>query len=94
LGHLPNTPNECHAYIVTGSAASVLDDDQWIVRLSDFLTDVAKKVPIMGVCFGHHLLHQTFGGTVQRSTKGHMIRKQQFQSNHTSPFEQFASLAA
>jgi len=24
----------------------------------------------------------------------HMIRKQQFQSNHTSPFKQFASLAA
>lgn len=24
----------------------------------------------------------------------HMIRKQQFQTNHTSPFKQFASLAA
>ncbi|MGR3660845.1 MAG: IS6 family transposase, partial [Paracoccaceae bacterium] len=32
--------------------------------------------------------------TISDIEVAHMIRKQQFQSNYTSPFEQFANLAA
>ena len=37
---------------------------------------------------------QSAAATLAGIEVAHMIRKQQFQTNHTSPFKQFASLAA
>jgi len=50
-----------------------------------------KKVtrPMLGFKAFHSAV-----ATISGIEVAHMIRKQQFQSNHTSPFEQFASLAA
>ena len=50
-----------------------------------------KKItrPMMGFKAFH-----SAAATIKGIEVAHMIRKQQFQSNHTSPFKQFASLAA
>lgn len=69
-GEIPPAQNACDAYIISGSSSSVLDPDPWIETLSGFLTNVDTKQPIVGVCFGHQLLHQTFGGKVEQSAKG------------------------
>ena len=57
--------------IVTGSPASTYDGDTWIARSEDFLRRAAdRSVPLYGVCFGHQLLAQTFGGKVEKCRHG------------------------
>jgi GMP synthase (glutamine-hydrolysing) len=57
--------------IVSGSPASTYDGDAWIARSEDFLRRAAdRSVPLYGVCFGHQLLAQTFGGKVEKCRHG------------------------
>jgi GMP synthase (glutamine-hydrolysing) len=57
--------------IITGSPASTYDNDAWIARSEDFLKRAAdRSVPLYGVCFGHQLLAQTFGGKVEKCPRG------------------------
>jgi GMP synthase-like glutamine amidotransferase len=68
-GQLPADPAECDAYVVTGSAAGVYDDLPWIAPLKAFLVQ-AKEQPLVGVCFGHQVMAEAFGGKVVKSDKG------------------------
>ncbi len=66
----PSHPEACHAYIITGSAASSNDSDAWIRRLEEFIRISSKSVPIIGVCFGHQVVHKALGGRVERAKQG------------------------
>src|SRR4051794_34276188 len=45
------------AILITGSSAGVYDDFEWIAPLEAFVrTAHQKKVPMVGVCFGHQLI--------------------------------------
>lgn len=66
---LPDT--EWAGIIITGSPASTYDDKPWIARSEDLLRRAADRgVPLYGVCFGHQLLAQTFGGKVEKCPRG------------------------
>ena len=57
--------------IATGSPASTYDGDAWIARSEDFLRRAAdREVPVYGVCFGHQLVAQAFGGRVEKCPRG------------------------
>ena len=57
--------------IITGSPASTYDSEPWIVRSEEFLRRAADRlIPLYGVCFGHQLLAQTFGGKVEKCPRG------------------------
>jgi GMP synthase (glutamine-hydrolysing) len=57
--------------IITGSPASTYDGEEWITQSEDFLRHAAdRSVPLYGVCFGHQLLAQTFGGRVEKCRHG------------------------
>ena len=51
--------------IVMGSAASVNDNHKWQQNISDIMIDASsKKIPVLGLCYGHQLIGHTYGGKV------------------------------
>ena len=70
-GELPGSPAECDAWLVTGSRHGVYDDLPWIEPLKEFLRRArAAGVPTIGVCFGHQIMAEAFGGRAEKSPKG------------------------
>ena len=68
---LPDSPDQCDAWIITGSRFGAYDPDPWIARLQAFLQlTYSARVPMVGICFGHQLLAQALGGRVIKSPRG------------------------
>jgi GMP synthase-like glutamine amidotransferase len=67
---LPGRPEDYDGYLITGSAAGVYDPDPWIAQTKTFLQAAKGKAAIVGVCFGHQLMAEAFGGRVIKSPKG------------------------
>ncbi|MFC6905484.1 type 1 glutamine amidotransferase [Halalkalicoccus tibetensis] len=64
-GQLPDT-FEYDGAIVTGSRSSVYWDEPWIPPLKGWVGDaVDRDIPFLGVCYGHQLLADVLGGTVE-----------------------------
>lgn len=54
------------AAVVTGSRASVYWDESWIQSLTEWVSAAAERgMPMLGICFGHQLLAEALGGTVE-----------------------------
>ncbi|MDP7548999.1 MAG: gamma-glutamyl-gamma-aminobutyrate hydrolase family protein [Alphaproteobacteria bacterium] len=66
-GEFPQRGDACDGWLITGSAASVYDGDDWIAQLEAFTRTAAEKRPVVGICFGHQLVAQAFGGTVAKA---------------------------
>jgi GMP synthase-like glutamine amidotransferase len=69
-GELPPRADSCDAYVITGSASGVYDGDAWIGTLQDFVRGVSGRSPMIGICFGHQLMAEAFGGQVLKSPRG------------------------
>jgi GMP synthase (glutamine-hydrolysing) len=64
-GELPDS-FEYDGVVVTGSRASVYWDEPWIDPLVDWVADAAARdLPVLGVCYGHQVLAEALGGTVE-----------------------------
>ncbi|MFB6353263.1 MAG: type 1 glutamine amidotransferase [Halobacteriales archaeon] len=64
-GELPAS-FEYDGVVVTGSAASVYWDEAWIADLLDWVREaVDRGLPHLGVCYGHQVLAEALGGTVE-----------------------------
>jgi GMP synthase-like glutamine amidotransferase len=68
--HLPTSVSACEAYVVTGSSAGVYDDLPWIEDLMAFLQSARGASKLIGICFGHQVMAQAFGGSVIKSPRG------------------------
>jgi GMP synthase-like glutamine amidotransferase len=69
-GELPDGPEGFDGFLVTGSPAGVYDDLPWIEPLKAFLQSAKGRTKLVGICFGHQIMAEAFGGRVEKSPKG------------------------
>jgi GMP synthase-like glutamine amidotransferase len=93
-GELPSSPTACQAYLVTGSSAGVYDNLPWIAPLEGFLRDARGKAKLVGVCFGHQIMAQAFGGRAEKSAKGWGVGLHHYDIGQTAPWMDKASAFA
>jgi GMP synthase-like glutamine amidotransferase len=77
-GELPTTETATAAYVITGSAAGVYDDLPWISALIRFLQKTRRKAKLVGICFGHQIMAEAFGGKAEKSSKGWGVGLQRY----------------
>jgi GMP synthase-like glutamine amidotransferase len=69
-GEYPARPGDHAAYLITGSPAGVYEPLPWIEPLMDFLRRAKGEAKLVGVCFGHQVMAEAFGGRVEKSVRG------------------------
>lgn len=80
-------PADFDGLLITGSAAGVYEDHAWIGPLEALIRDAAKAgKPQVGICFGHQLMAQAFGGDVKKSDKGWGVGLHQYEVTHAASF--------
>lgn len=72
--------------VITGSAAGVYDPDPWIPVLKAWVQANAGSFPMIGICFGHQLMAEAFGGAVIKSPKGWGVGLDTYTLNTTAPW--------
>jgi GMP synthase-like glutamine amidotransferase len=75
---LPERPEAHDAYLITGSPAGVYEDHPWIEPLKAFLRDARGKAKLVGICFGHQIMAEAFGGRVEKSAFGWRVGLQTY----------------
>jgi GMP synthase (glutamine-hydrolysing) len=64
-------PENIKAVIISGSSLMLTDDHRWKNEISNWLISIiSKKIPVLGICFGHQLLALALGGKVGNNPKG------------------------
>ena len=69
-GELPLRAEAHDAYLITGSPAGVYDRFAWIDGLRQFLRGLDGRAKLVGICFGHQIMADAYGGQVEKSHKG------------------------
>jgi GMP synthase-like glutamine amidotransferase len=70
-GELPPAKDErLKGVVITGSPSGVYESDPWIQQLIYWLRALDRDIPAVGICFGHQIMAQAWGGHVEKSDKG------------------------
>ena len=70
-GVFPESVAEADGWLITGSKYGAYEDHAWIPTLEAFVRDVyASGRPMVGICFGHQIIAQALGGTVEKFEGG------------------------
>lgn len=78
-GELPARAESNDAYVITGSASGVYDGDPWIDAAKAFVREASGRSAMVGICFGHQLMAEAFGGKVIKSPRGWGIGLQRYE---------------
>ena len=85
-GSPPADPGAYDALFVMGSPAGVYDPLPWIAPLMDYLRAAKGRTALVGVCFGHQVMAQAFGGEVRKSEKGWGLGLHTYEVHRAEPW--------
>ena len=85
-GELPQSPTACDAWLVTGASAGVYDPLPWIEPLKGFLNAARGKAALIGICFGHQIMAEAFGGKAIKSPNGWGLGEQEYRVLKREPW--------
>lgn len=70
--------------LITGSRHSAYDDFNWIADLKQYLVELRNlKKPVAGICFGHQIMAEAYGGKVETSDQGWLVGRHTHQTTAT-----------
>ena len=70
-GEFPADLSAYDGFIITGSPASVHDDEPWVHRLMQVIREIRDRDrPVFGACFGHQAIAKALGGRVGKNPGG------------------------
>jgi GMP synthase-like glutamine amidotransferase len=84
-GKLPREPVDYDAYLITGSPAGVYDPLPWIGPLAEFIRSTGER-KMVGVCFGHQMMAEALGGSVEKSERGWGIGLHRYRIERVEPW--------
>ena len=75
----PETPDAADGWLITGSRHGAYEDLGWIRTLEQLVRDIVEaERPLIGVCFGHQVIAQALGGTVEKFAGGWAVGQQNY----------------
>jgi GMP synthase-like glutamine amidotransferase len=88
-------PETLEAILLPGSPAGVYDNHlAWMAPLRQFIrTAYARKVPMVGICFGHQIMADALGGRVEKSTRGWGLGRHTYAVRSSTALGDAATLA-
>ena len=67
----PSGADAADGWLITGSKHGAYEDHDWIPPLEELIREIyAAGRPLVGVCFGHQIIAQALGGTVEKFDGG------------------------
>lgn len=68
--------------LLSGSEYGVYDDTPWMAPLRRLLNETrAARKPIFGICFGHQIMADTFGGKAEKAAVGNQVGVRAFEAD-------------
>lgn len=78
-GVFPSGADACDGWLITGSRHGAYEDHPWIPPLEDLIRDIhARKLPLVGICFGHQIIAQALGGKVVKYDGGWAVGRVEY----------------
>ncbi|MFT5721590.1 MAG: GMP synthase-like glutamine amidotransferase [Motiliproteus sp.] len=70
-GEFPASAQDCDGWVITGSKCNVYQQLDWMLRLKTLIVEIYQaQKPMLGICFGHQIIAEAFGGRVDKYPGG------------------------
>ncbi len=87
VGGFPTDLDAVDGWIVSGSRRSTYEDETWIHDLEDLVRRlVEERRKLVGICFGHQMVAQATGGTVEQASVGWGVGVKSFELTAGAPW--------